>query len=85
MIDSIDGKYEKSVVIDENAEYMHAGGESTDEDNELDGGEVSGLVYYNTSGTAYWWGSSNLSYSNHMHDYTDTRTSPYTDYQYEGP
>ena len=45
MIDSIDGKYEKSVVIDENAEYMHAGGESTDEDNELDGGEVSGLVY----------------------------------------
>lgn len=81
----VDGVYEGAVTDTRDATSMQTGGESTDEDNVLDGGEVTGLVYYNVSGTPTWWGSASLTYSNHMHSYTDTRTSPYTDYQYEGP
>ena len=81
----VDGVYEGAVTDTRDAKDMHVGGESTDEDNSLDGGEVTGIVYYGTNGTPYWWGSSNLSYSNHLHNYDYDDSSPYNDFQYWGP
>ena len=81
----VNGVYKNSVVKTSDAVSMETGGESTHASNVLTGGEDSGLVYYTTGGVPTWWGSSSLTYSGHMHSYTDTRTSPYTDYQYTGP
>ena len=81
----INGVWKKSFTETRDAARMTTGGESTHQSNVLTGGEDSGLVYYTTSGVATSWGSANLSYSSHMHSYTDTRTSPYNDYQYGGP
>lgn len=81
----VNGVLKTTVSDTRDATSMETGGESTHASNVLNGGNDSGLVYYTTSGTPTSWGSLSLTYSGHMHNYTDTRTSPYDDYQYTGP
>lgn len=80
----VNGNYETSVVNTDDALEMHVGGESTHEDNVLDNGQDQNLTIIYPSGTAYWWGSNNLSYDDDK-DYTNGWNTQYTDFHYEGP
>lgn len=78
------GSYEKSVVNTDDAVRMDVGGESTNQNNELDDGQDASLTIIYPSGTTYSWGGSNLDYVDDK-SYTNGWNTQYTDFHYEGP
>lgn len=80
----INGSQKDTVYKDEDATWISVGGESTDEDNVLDGGGISSLVIVYTSGTGYSWNGNYLSYGSDA-SYTNSWNTQYTDFAYEGP
>jgi hypothetical protein len=80
----VNGALKFSAYIADDALRMDVGGESTHEDNVLDGGRDRYLTIFDPDGDESSWDSSNLYYIDDA-SYTNGWNTQYTDFHYEGP